>query len=240
MYDEVIVGNTNEHLIKALRYRYPIVITKFEYLEFENYIKPVEFFGLSLNQDLGIARKKPAYSQLYLREKLLFFLQLYGLLIEDNIYNIYINSDTKTLTLYGMKNKLRKIQYKNLYLLDTHKITYDDCTINFGWDYIYVIDSFVFNVDKEQKIYIKVDNIDPVRELYYFNKNMYSISRMEKDKMFDDEYSQVEIRVLIENYLHKNHNVNIPMKISISDRYERPQWQSIYRVRKNEIKYELS
>lgn len=239
-----MVGCTNEHLLKSLKYKIPIVITYYKYYDFENYTKPVTIEGFSdLDLDLKIVRRPNAFSQIALREKLLFFLEMYGLLVEQGIKNVLLNSVEKKITVYKEKGYKHTFEYEQLYLLDTSRVVFDGDTMNYGGagnEYNIVIDTFKFSSPKKGKIYIPAGDLVPIKELYYYDDYLYCISRIESEFLEEWENSQTYLKNIFEEFLHKYFNVVIPLKVSPCERITRPGYYRRLLVMRPEITYELN
>lgn len=184
MKRDYIIGNTTPHLLISYIKKIPIVVTKFEYFPFETYSNkvPIDYEP----HKIIIDGKGTGYSQDELQKVLLFFLELHGLLEIRDVFSVQLEHDIKKITCYN--NKFQKeICYEKLYILDSHKISYNILPQDSGSEYR-AIDKY--RTDKKINKYLKVDSY----ELYFFEGYLYIVFNILQEKLEDWESSFSHIR----------------------------------------------
>lgn len=184
MKNEYIIGNFTQHLLLAYAKKIPVIVTSFEYLPFEMYSRkmPIEYNP----SEISIEGKGTGFSQEELRRTLLFFLELHGLLIIKDVFSIQLEHDKKKFICY---NKLlqTEICYEKLYILDSHKISYNVLPSENSNKYK-VIDKY--KVDEKNNKYFRKG----LYELYFFDGYLYIVFNALHDLLEDWTFSFSYIR----------------------------------------------
>lgn len=220
---DIIIGSTNEHLLYSILNKIPIVLTTYEFFQFEGIEEPPIIENSKIiGSELNIFKKPKLFSSLEIFEKLLFVAELRGLILAKDVFSIRFDCEKREIITFNKHNDKKTFLYKKIFILNTDVISYVQPTKITG-DFSYTVFDF-FKNKKSARMFMNI-NEEWIKEIYFFDEQMIIKHIVEVEKINEWEYSCVASRLRAEEIFMDKFKVSLDL--NFLHRKTRQNWKNV-------------